>query len=689
MSADTANRLENASIQRLKGVGPALAEKLERVGITTPADLLFHLPIRYEDRTRISSIGQVRVGQGVVIEGEVINVQVAYGRRRSLLAHLKDHSGVIGLRFYHFSKAQQANLEKAGTIRCYGEVRRGAAGMEIYHPEYTTSLNDALDDALTPIYPTTEGLSQSRLRALVSQVLDLLEQGRMLDELLVEKEPGIVDAIRQVHRPMPDDDLEALEAGQHPVQQRLAFEELLAHHTSMRLVREEVSKLKSWPIKDTNGKTKALLAQLGFELTGAQKRVAREIADDMSRKTPMMRLVQGDVGSGKTIIAAMAAVSAVENGLQAAIMAPTEILAEQHFINFSNWLAPLGITTTFLSSKIKGKRRVEELSLIESGTAGVVIGTHALFQADVTFNKLGLVVIDEQHRFGVHQRLALREKGEKGHTMPHQLVMTATPIPRTLTMSLYADMDSSVIDELPPGRTPIVSSVLPDTRRADIVERVRSACASGAQAYWVCTLIEESDVIESQAAEETAKLLAEALDELEVGLVHGRMTAADKAKVMNRFKQGDIDLLVATTVIEVGVDVPNASLMIIENAERLGLAQLHQLRGRVGRGSRESYCLLLYHPPLGETSKLRLNVMRETSDGFRIAEADLSIRGPGEVLGTRQSGSLSFRIADLVRDSHMLGEVKALSQKLLKDDRERALAIMNRWLVSAEKLSQV
>lgn len=666
-----------------------MADKLARVGIQTPADLLFHLPIRYEDRTRISRIGEIRAGQSVVLEGEVINVQVAFGRRRSLLAHLRDDSGVVGLRFYHFSKAQQANLERAGRIRCYGEVRRGAAGMEIYHPEYTAGPGDPLEDALTPVYPTTEGLSQSRLRSLVDQALKLMDQGRVLTELLVEKRPDISTAIRQVHRPSPNEDVEALYAGTHPAQQRLAFEELLAHHTSMRLVREEVSKLKSCAFRPPAEKSRELLDLLGFELTGAQQRVAAEVAADLARETPMMRLVQGDVGSGKTVIAAMAAVGAVENGLQAAIMAPTEILAEQHFINFSNWLTPLGITTTFISGKIKGKKREVELARVAAGEAQVVIGTHALFQKDVQFSKLGIVVIDEQHRFGVHQRLALREKGEDGDTLPHQLVMTATPIPRTLTMSLYADMDSSVIDELPPGRTPIKTSVLPDSRRGDVVERVRSACKGGAQAYWVCTLIEESDVIESQAAEATATALAEALDDLTIGLVHGRMSANDKADVMNRFKRGKIDLLVATTVIEVGVDVPNASLMIIENPERLGLAQLHQLRGRVGRGARESFCVLLYHPPLGATSKRRLNVMRETNDGFRLAEEDLSIRGPGEVLGTRQSGSLTFRIADIVRDSHMLDEVKALSGELLANDRARAHAIMNRWLVSAEKLSQV
>jgi ATP-dependent DNA helicase RecG len=500
---------------------------------------------------------------------------------------------------------------------------------------------------------------------------------------------GINEAVRFVHHPPPSADMAALVEGRHPAQQRLAFEELLGHHTSMRLVREEVSKLKTYALSPPGGTSDTFRESLGFELTGAQTRVCSEIARDMSKPVPMLRLLQGDVGSGKTVVAALAAIHAVENELQAAIMAPTEILAEQHFINFSAWLAPLGITTTYLSGKVKGKKRAEQMALIESGTAGVIIGTHALFQPDVRFKKLGLVVIDEQHRFGVHQRLALREKGESGEILPHQLVMTATPIPRTLTMSLYADMDCSVIDELPPGRPKVVSSVLADSKRDEVVERVREACHSGAQAYWVCTLIDESEILQSQAAETTARQLEARLPDLTVGLVHGRMTPADKTQVMHRFKQGQIDLLVATTVIEVGVDVPNASLMIIENPERLGLAQLHQLRGRIGRGSRQSYCVLLYHPPLSETSKRRLNVIRESSDGFYIAEQDLQIRGPGEVLGTRQSGSLAFRVADIIRDNHMLPDVRRAADHLLAGDRARAQAIMRRWIMTPEKLSQV
>ncbi len=672
-------------ILSLKGVGPALAEKLARIGVEKPADLLFHLPIRYEDRTRILAIGQVKIGQSVVLEGEVINVQIAFGRRRSLLAHLKDATGIIGLRFYHFSRAQQANLEQAGQIRCYGEVRRGAAGLEIYHPEYTTS-KEPLEQTLTPVYPTTEGLTQLRLRNLVAQALKQINE---IDDLMPGTQPTVAEALNLVHRPSPDEDVEALMAATHPAQRRLSFEELVAHHISMRLVREQSTRLRS-PVLASPGKlTAALLQQLDFELTGAQQRVAKEVANDMQRPSPMLRLLQGDVGSGKTVIAAIAAIHAIENGHQVAMMAPTEILAEQHLINFTNWLLPLGVQISFLTGKIKGRKRNEQLQQLENGSAGLVIGTHALFQQDVVFHRLGLVVIDEQHRFGVHQRLALREKGAREDAMPHQLVMTATPIPRTLTMSLYADMDCSVIDELPPSRTPVQTSVLSDGKREDVIERVRSACALGTQAYWVCTLIEESEVLQCQAAEATFTQLSEDLPDIKVGLIHGRMSTPEKTRIMKDFKSGRVSLLVATTVIEVGVDVPNASLMIIENPERLGLAQLHQLRGRVGRGSRESFCVMLYQSPLGDISRQRLNVLRESNDGFFIAEQDLQIRGPGELLGTRQSGSLSFRIANLVRDASMLPEVTAMSAQLLSDDRERGLAIVARWIDNAEQLSQV
>lgn len=684
--------LDKSPVDSLKGIGPALAGRLAKIGVHTLQDVLFHLPFRYEDRTQITPIAAATPGETVVLEGEIIACNIAYGRRRSLLAYLQDGTGRIALRFFHFTKAQQSNLASGRSIRCFGEVRRGAAGLEIYHPEYSQTATTELPDHFTPVYPSTEGISQQRYRNIVSQVLSLMKNGDLLVELLGNIETlfdtNINEALSLVHNPPQDVDLDALLAGQHIAQQRLAFEELLAHQTSLRLVRQEINKLAAPGFKGPGDDYSALISSLGYELTGAQHRVAKEIADDLARTSPTLRLVQGDVGSGKTVIAALSAVHAHENGYQSALMAPTEILAEQHFINLSNWLAPLGITTAWLSGKVKGKKREEELKSVANGEARVVIGTHALFQKDVHFDKLGLVIIDEQHRFGVHQRLALREKGKKNKFMPHQLIMTATPIPRTLTMSMYADMDCSVIDELPPGRSPVTTNVLPDTRRKDVVARVKSACSSGAQAYWVCTLVEESELVQCQAAEATHADLSAELQELNVGLIHGRLSAADKVEAMNRFKAGEIDLLVATTVIEVGVDVPNASLMVIENSERLGLAQLHQLRGRIGRGKAQSHCLLLYHPPLGETSKQRLNVLRESNDGFLIAEQDLKIRGPGELFGSRQSGSLQFKIADLVRDRHMLDEVTRIAQQLLVDNRPAARAIIERWIASPGEFSQ-
>ena len=684
--------LDKSPVSSLKGVGPALAGKLAKIGIFTLQDVLFHLPFRYEDRTRITPIGMLVPGKSVVLEGEIISCDIAYGRRRSLLAYLQDSTGQIALRFFYFTKAQQRNLSSSRSIRCFGEVRLGATGLEIYHPEYSQNVSAELPKHFTPVYPGTEGVSQQRYRKIVSQVFALMSSGDQLDELMGDIEhPYEIDinnALDLVHNPPHDVDMDALLAGRHLAQQNLAFEELLAHQISLRLVRDEINRLEAPCFHSPGIDYKALISSFGYELTDAQIRVAGEVAIDMAQTSPTLRLIQGDVGSGKTVIAALSAVHAHENGYQCALMAPTEILAEQHFINLSSWLTPLGITTAWLTGKVKGKRRREELESIASGSARVVIGTHALFQKDVQFGNLGLVIIDEQHRFGVHQRLALREKGNKDKFMPHQLIMTATPIPRTLTMSMYADMDCSIIDELPPGRKPVTTNVLPDSRRDDVVTRVKSACQSGAQAYWVCTLVEESEIIQCQAAEATATDLSRELKGLEVGLIHGRLPAAEKAETMNQFKAGEIDLLVATTVIEVGVDVPNASLMVIENSERLGLAQLHQLRGRIGRGKAQSHCLLLYHSPLGETSRQRLNVLRESNDGFHIAEMDLQIRGPGELFGSRQSGSLQFRIADLLRDHHMLDDIARIANQLLRNDQISARAIIERWIVSPEEFSQ-
>ena len=676
-------------VTELSGVGEALAAKLARLRIASLADLLFHLPLRYQDRTRITPIGTLRAGVEAVVDGEVAASDVIRGRRRSLLVRLKDGSGILSLRFFHFSPAQQQQFQPGTRVRCFGEARAGATGLEIYHPEYRLLKHGEVpvDEHLTPIYPTTEGLNQARLRGLLKQVLTRLEED---PDTLPD---GIPDALRErfrlaglheclhyLHQPPPDADLERLASGQHPAQRRLALEELLAHQLSLRQIRLRIQADGAPRLPSGRSLQARFITQLPFTLTAAQRRVLDEIGHDLERPAPMLRLVQGDVGSGKTVVAAMAALQALASDCQAALMAPTELLAEQHFRSFRAWFEPLGIEVAWLAGKLKGKARLDTKAAIADGRARMVVGTHAIFQDDVHFQRLGLAIIDEQHRFGVHQRLALREKGEAGGLTPHQLVMTATPIPRTLAMSAYADLDVSVIDELPPGRTPVQTAAVPDERRPEVVERIRRACAEGRQAYWVCTLIEESEALQCQAAEATHAELAEALPELAIGLVHGRMKAADKAAVMDAFKAGELDLLVATTVIEVGVDVPNASLMIIENPERLGLSQLHQLRGRVGRGATESFCVLLYRPPLSAHSRERLGVMRETSDGFRIAEKDLELRGPGEVLGTRQTGLAQMKIADLERDRDLLEQVSPLARALLEQAPEASPPLIRRWL---------
>ncbi|MDO8698440.1 MAG: ATP-dependent DNA helicase RecG, partial [Pseudomonas sp.] len=595
--------LSRIPVTELKGVGAALAEKLARVGLETLQDILFHLPLRYQDRTRCVPIGALRPGQDAVVEGVVAGADVLMGRRRSLLVRLSDGTGTLSLRFYHFSTAQKDALKRGTHLRCYGEARPGASGLEIYHPEYRT-LNDsepaALEQTLTPIYPTTEGLTQQRLRQLSEQALARLGPHSLPDwlpaPLAREYQLAPLDqALRYLHRPPPDADQEELAEGRHWAQHRLAFEELLTHQLSMQRLRESLRSQHAPPLPKSQHLAGQFLANLGFPPTGAQQRVGAEIAYDLSQSEPMLRLLQGDVGAGKTVVAALAALQALEAGYQVALMAPTEILAEQHYLNFHRWLEPLGIEVAWLAGKLKGKARASALAQIAGGTP-MVVGTHALFQDEVQFAKLALVIIDEQHRFGVQQRLALRKKGVEGRLCPHQLIMTATPIPRTLAMSAYADLDTSILDELPPGRTPVNTLLVADSRRIEVIERVRSACHEGRQAYWVCTLIEESVELTCQAAESAYEDLSAALGGLHVGLIHGRMKAPEKAAVMAQFKQGQLQLLVATTVIEVGVDVPNASLMIIENPERLGLSQLHQLRGRVGRGSAASHCLLLYHP---------------------------------------------------------------------------------------------
>ncbi len=693
---DTSKALHEVPVTTLKHVGDALAAKLAKIGIHNLQDLLFHLPLRYQDRTRITPIGNAQLGMDAVLVGTVTSTDVAMGKRRSLVCKIRDGSGTITLRFFHFSTAQRNGLKQGATVRCFGEPRRGAHGLEIYHPEYRV-LNDdnpePIEDTLTPIYPATEGLTQARLRGLSLQALSFLDNREALQEWLPEavRQPfnlwNLTDAVRFLHQPPPNADVYQIMEGCHPAQQRLAFEELLAHHLSLQQIRQRVRRQQGLPLHGTGKLVDKFLANLPFTLTGAQQRVAEEIRNDLASDAPMLRLVQGDVGSGKTVVAALAALLAVESSSQAALMAPTEILAEQHYNNFHNWLKPLGITVAWLTGKTKGKKREQQLELIRSGDAQVVVGTHALFQDDVVFHHLALAIIDEQHRFGVHQRLALREKGRNIGAMPHQLIMTATPIPRTLAMSAYADLDLSVIDELPPGRTPVNTIVMGDDRRPQVVERVRIACIDGRQAYWVCTLIEESEALQCQAAEVTAEELRKALPELSIGLIHGRMKPTEKAEVMAAFKEGHSHLLVATTVIEVGVDVPNASLMIIENPERLGLAQLHQLRGRVGRGSIASHCVLMYHPPLSQHGKERLQVMRDSSDGFVIAEKDLELRGPGEVLGTRQTGLVQFRVADLERDKLLLEDIKGAAAQLLREAPTHAQPLIDRWLPHGDRFA--
>lgn len=681
----------------LKGVGPALSQKLEKLGLQRVEDLLFLLPLRYEDRTQLVKIGALTAGVRCLVSGEVLLAETAYRGRRNLLVRISDGSGQLTLRFFHFSRQQQAQFQTGIHVSCFGEVRRGNSGYEMIHPEYRILRENqatTMSDSLTPIYPATEGVQQGRLRNLTDQALRAMQDeppAELLPESLSGKlgMPSLADAIRYLHRPPPDAEIEQMLAGKHPCQQRLAFEELLAHYLSLRSLRALAETDDAIALIDGGEQVSAFISDLPFTLTGAQQRVVDEILGDLAQPHPMMRLIQGDVGSGKTVVAGIACLKAIACGVQAAIMAPTEILAEQHWRNFSDWFQPLGIEPAWLSGSQKVAARREARASIGDGSAKLVVGTHALFQEGVEFKRLALVVIDEQHRFGVHQRMALRDKGIGTEGHPHQLVMTATPIPRTLAMAAYADLDTSIIDELPPGRQPVSTIAVPDSRRGEIVERVRAACASGQQAYWVCPLIEESEVLDYQAAEASYQMLTEALPELRVGLVHGRMRPAEKERGMQAFKSGLIQVLVATTVIEVGVDVPAASLMIIENAERMGLSQLHQLRGRVGRGATQSHCVLLYKPPLGRIAKERLAVLRDTNDGFVVAQRDLELRGPGEMLGTRQTGLPDYRVADLVRDADLMPQVQITAETLRTSSPGQADRIVRRWLGDAGRYGKV
>jgi ATP-dependent DNA helicase RecG len=673
----------------LKGVGNKVAGRLQKLGIEQIQDLLFHLPLRYQDRTRLLPLGSLKPQQEALVEGTVRLSQIKFGRRRSLLCYIDDGSGSLVLRFFHFSKTQQQQLIEGVRVRCFGEIRNGPSSLEMVHPEYQIIPADTVvpvEADLTPIYPTTEGLHQLSFRKLIKQALACLNDTALLPELLprqarchVVADTSLVEALSFVHEPAPDVNVQLLLDRRHPAQRRLAYEELLAQHLTLRKVRLQMEQHLAPSLVSNGEQRQALLSALPFSLTGAQNSVFQTILSDINATVPMQRLVQGDVGSGKTVVAALAIIEAVAAGYQAVMMAPTELLAEQHFKTFSSWLSPLGIQVGWCVGNQKVSERKAVLADLADGTIQVAIGTHALFQDEVVFDRLGLVVIDEQHRFGVHQRLALRDKGRKAGVFPHQLVMTATPIPRTLAMTAYADLNVSVIDELPPGRTPVTTVVIPETRRSDIIERVHLACQEKRQVYWVCTLVEESEHLQCQAAEEAAAELQAALPDLRIALIHGRMKSVEKEQVMNLFKIGNVDLLVATTVIEVGVDVPNASLMVVENSERLGLAQLHQLRGRVGRGQVESHCVLMYHPPLSENGQSRLTCLRETNDGFVIAQRDLELRGPGELLGTRQTGLPQFRVANLMDDQDLIEVMAEAADKLLAIAPENSEALIARW----------
>lgn len=693
-------------VTALRGVGAKVAERLERLGLHHVQDLLFHLPLRYEDRTSAVAIGSLQAAGAALIVAEVQVAEVKFGRRRSLMVRVADGTGHIDLRFFHFGNTQKQGFKRGARVQCFGDVRRGPAGLEMVHPEYQLLSDDEpvhTEQELTAVYPTTEGLNQATLRRLCQQALTAAERADALQELLPEQwQPkrqrdangpaperdslDLASALRQLHAPPAPVDRPALERAR----QRLGLEEMVAHQLSHRALRSQATQRLARPLRGTGNLEPAFVRSLGFELTGAQRRVVDEITADLVRGHPMYRLVQGDVGSGKTVVAALAAIRAVESGYQCAVMAPTELLAEQHLRQFSAWFEPHGVRVAWLAGKQTARARRDTLEALATGQCGIAVGTHALFQDAVRFARLGLVIIDEQHRFGVHQRHALLAKGgDDAAASPHQLIMTATPIPRTLAMTAYAHLDVSAIDELPPGRQQIDTAVLPDSRRPAIVERIAAACAAGQQAYWVCPLIEESEAVEAEAAEATAESLAEALPQLRIGLVHGRLKTVERDLVMQSFRAGDIDLLVATTVIEVGVDVPNASLMIIENAERLGLSQLHQLRGRVGRGQRKSACVLVYKAPLSRLARARLGVLRDSTDGFVIAEKDLELRGPGEVLGTRQTGDVQMRVADLGRDHGLLEQAVEAAEDIVERYPEYSPLLIQRWIGRGVEYAEV
>ena len=668
-------------VTTLRGVGAKMASRLAEIGIRSLEDLLFHFPLRYQDRTQVTPIAGLRDQVDAVIKGTVRGAAVTMGRRRTLLVKVEDSTGLLTVRFFHFRQAQVTQFKTGARVQLFGTPRRLGSGTEVIHPEYRLGETaDLVEPALTPVYPTVSGIGQSTWRKLCGQALAALNRQPPEDLLqgITEDRITLGEAIAFLHNPPPGTELDPIHGGVHPAQIRLAREELIAHQLTVQGVRDTERKHQAPSITSAAEITQQFIAGLPFAPTAAQMRVAKELAADMAQPQPMLRLVQGDVGSGKTLVAAQATLDTIAAGYQVAFMAPTELLAEQHHANLAGWFDELGLPVAWLSGRIKGKARQAVLEQLEHGEAPVVVGTHALFQDDVVFQRLGLIIVDEQHRFGVHQRLSLADKGASGQH-PHQLALTATPIPRSLAMVAYGDLDCSIIDELPPGRQPVTTTLIDSTRREAVIRRVGAACQDGRQAYWVCTAIEESDTLDIEAAEATADQLGSALPGVRVGMVHGKLKPQEKASVMAAFKAGDIQLLVATTVIEVGVDVPNASLMIIDNAERLGLAQLHQLRGRVGRGATESHCLLMFKQPLSDTAQQRLTTMQESSDGFLIAERDLAIRGPGELLGTRQTGLAAFRIALLPEHEDLLIEAQAIAARLYEHDLPRAQALMQRW----------
>ncbi len=690
---------QNSPVTTLTGIGFQTANRLEKLGIRTIQDLILHLPHRYEDRTRLYPIGSLTAGMTALICGKVEFIDILPRGRKSLICRISDGTGTISLRFFHFTASQQHALKPDTWLMVFAEARYGFSDLEMVHPEYTVIANRNLaipDNRLTPVYPLTEGLTQNTVRKIVKQALNWCGQNESVltdwipPAILQQYHyPSLTEAIQTLHFPDESVSIEALQNGNVPALKRLAFEELLAHHLNLRRVKAKAKVWQAPALPASKREVEHFLNTLAFQLTNAQRRVIAEIEADCRQHHPMMRLVQGDVGSGKTVVAAYTALLAITAGYQVALMAPTELLAEQHYRNFCAWFAGFQTQVMLLTGQIKGKARETILQALADGSTGIVMGTHALFQESVVFDKLGLIIIDEQHRFGVNQRLALREKSQHTGLRPHQLVMTATPIPRTLAMLQYSDLDISVIDELPPGRKPIVTSVIPAERRTDVIDRINHWVAKTRQVYWVCTLIEESETLQCQAAEKTAELLAQSLPKVRIALIHGRMKPSEKEAVMQAFKQHQLDLLVATTVIEVGVDVPNAGLMIIENPERLGLSQLHQLRGRVGRGKDDSYCLLMYQSPLSDNARQRLGILRDSNDGFLIAEKDLQLRGPGDVMGTRQTGQMQFKVADLVRDGDLLETIQQVSDIFFTEHPHAVQPICERWLAEGSIYSEV